>query len=839
MTRDHAASKHRVLTELLLQLFSVDQLRLLIHSLPDGDVVARNVFWQNASAQIASDLVMELQRRRMIDELFLETLTRQRPRAQAEIDAVAVAWGLRPPNGEKTPPIQQPPPTAVYTTAGLPRIQDIFPTSGTPAINYVEPDQLAGLLVQLGFTGQALLIEGASGIGKTTLVKYALADHLGVERDMLRTHTQVTWLSSKNPQERQHLQQLIDGGAGEMSGFLVIDDFHRLEAAQQEAVAGLVKDIADRDERRSQVVLIGVNPVGDTLTRSFPDVTGRFRVINISRQPEHKILELIQKGEEAANITFQERTRIARAARGSFYTAQMLCQELAILEGVIKRQPQPRQLTTDLSVVIEEVQNQLRLKYHSWLVEFASHDERPPPRGATLALLWSLTTSARDEVSLQQARARYPYPHVQAGIDWLLESNLGRLFASRPRLAQLFYYNAEAGILSLEDPQLDFYLNNLRWPAFARDSGHSGVSWQESGPRWDGEEPRSPPSLPPQPPTVSQPPSRLLHLSDLHIENTEQALLLYDQLRQDLQRNLGVEKFDVVVVSGDIVNRGTSAEYQSAAHFFRDLKQGFRLHPQQLLLVPGNHDMDWNISKSAYAPMRREEWSGRESDLWHQERGAYVEVADEDRLRQRFLHFANFHEDTCNEAFPLEHQRQVTIRHYPASNLLLLGLNSSWSIDHLHTGRAGINALALARALNRIDQEPAYRDALRLAVWHHPISSAEEDRIRDTGFLERLAVSGFRFGLHGHIHSAQQALFRYDMAPSGRRIDILGAGTSGAPMRAWRPGYPLQYQLLEFTSGALIVHTRRRESPTGAWQPDARWTAAAGADPLPRYTIPL
>ena len=129
--------------------------------------------------------------------------------------------------------------------------------------------------------------------------------------------------------------------------------------------------------------------------------------------------------------------------------------------------------------------------------------------------------------------------------------------------------------------------------------------------------------------------------------------------------------------------------------------------------------------------------------------------------------------------------------------------------------------------------------ALRIAVWHHPVSAEGNDRIRDTGFLERLAKSGFRLALHGHVHRARTDLFRYDMTAAGRRLDLLAAGTFGSRRGEWFPGIPAQYQLLEFDGGRVTVHTRRREEPNGAWKPDARWSTGPGADPLPRYTIDL
>jgi hypothetical protein len=94
------------------------------------------------------------------------------------------------------------------------------------------------------------------------------------------------------------------------------------------------------------------------------------------------------------------------------------------------------------------------------------------------------------------------------------------------------------------------------------------------------------------------------------------------------------------------------------------------------------------------------------------------------------------------------------------------------------------------------------------------INSTGGDRITDQGFMEQLAVSGFRFFLHGHIHKAETSQYSYDFSPSGRKCDRICAGTFGAPVREWVPGYPLQYNLLKFAGDKLTVNTRQAKNST-------------------------
>ena len=70
-------------------------------------------------------------------------------------------------------------------------------------------------------------------------------------------------------------------------------------------------------------------------------------------------------------------------------------------------------------------------------------------------------------------------------------------------------------------------------------------------------------------------------------------------------------------------------------------------------------------------------------------------------------------------------------------------------------------------------------------------------------------------------------------------MEIISAGTFGAPIREWFPGYPLQYNLLIIHRDHVVVETRKREAPNGTWKPDSRWLQGAGIDSKPRYSVPV
>ena len=329
----------------------------------------------------------------------------------------------------------------------------------------------------------------------------------------------------------------------------------------------------------------------------------------------------------------------------------------------------------------------------------------------------------------------------------------------------------------------------------------------------------------------------ILHLSDLHFGTLDQANLWSTQLRTDLRRELSIPHLDALILSGDIANYSTQEEYKAAEQFLSNLCRTLTLNPEQIILVPGNHDLNWKLAEEAYRLERRKNYKGELREDSYIDKGDIIEVRDEEDYKQRFAHFSQFYETIKQKPYPLDYDQQYTLDHLKEQNLLILGLNSAWQLDHHYKSRASIHMGALSNALTQIDDNPEYDTCLKIAVWHHPLDSAYSDRITDQGFLEQLAVNGFRFFLHGHIHKAETSLFRYDMSTNGRKLDRICAGTFGAPVREWVPGYPLQYNLLKIEDNQLSVYTRRREELNGAWKPDARWLQGAGKTPLDYYAI--
>ncbi len=328
----------------------------------------------------------------------------------------------------------------------------------------------------------------------------------------------------------------------------------------------------------------------------------------------------------------------------------------------------------------------------------------------------------------------------------------------------------------------------------------------------------------------------------MHFSNLDQATLWSNQLILDLFNELNCYSLDGLIISGDIANHATLQEYEAAKQFLYKICQETQLPPEQISIVPGNHDISWDLAKKAYNLKERADCTANEL-----KDGYYIEVSpdvvrvqDEEKYKQRFAHFSTFYEIFKGISYPFDYGKQYSLDHFSQQNLLILGLNSAWQLDHHYKSRPSIHMGALSNALARIRQDrDTYKDCVKIAVWHHPLVSAWDDCIRDQSFVEQLAVSGFRLFLHGHIHKAETSLYRYDLSQDGRKLDRICAGAFGAPTKELIHGYPWQYNLLKFDGNQLTVYTRKREENNGAWKPDTRWLQGSGKPALDYYTVLL
>jgi hypothetical protein len=332
----------------------------------------------------------------------------------------------------------------------VPRVRDlgdVFKLVGVPTLTFVEPDDFVEFRMALRQPGLGIVLEGPSGIGKTTILRQAVkqdADRLG----------QVRILSARKPADVKAISRLPDGH----TGLVAVDDFHRLPSQLQDQLADYLKLLADDDSAAGKLVVVGIPGTAQNLVAVGSDLATRIRVFRPGRAAESLVLQMIEKGESALNIVFDGRAEIILASAGSLLTAQMLCWHLAMMAGIEHTVDKLATVVTDIGRARAGVTESLRMKYQPMVDEFVALDE--PTESLCIELLLRLARMPDGILRLETVREERS--DLEGPIDRVFVHGLPNGFDGKhARIAEHLYYDPRARRLIADDPQLIFYACQL------------------------------------------------------------------------------------------------------------------------------------------------------------------------------------------------------------------------------------------------------------------------------------------------------------------------------------------------------------------------------------------
>src|SRR6476619_7315067 len=244
-------------------------------------------------------------------------------------------------------------------------------------------------------------------------------------------------------------------------------------------------------------------------------------------------------------------------------------------------------------------------------------------------------------------------------------------------------------------------------------------------------------------------PTRLLHLSDIHV-GAEEAPAVEDSLRALIER---VEP-EIVVASGDLTHRGRPNQHAAAATYLRSLGP-------PVLAIPGNHDIPYTFPA---------------------------------RFTRTFTEF--------------ERQWETTEPVFRSPTLHVVGLNSVRPWRHQS---GGMRETQLAQARELLAEAP--EGALRVVTLHHhligaPWRSRKKPVARRSEVLAGLVDAGAELILAGHIHQAAVSeRHEFEVERDGLRgVTVSVAPGLGQP-RPNRRGEARGLHVYEASGDELLVQT--------------------------------
>jgi hypothetical protein len=352
------------------------------------------------------------------------------------------------------------------SSAEGPKLQQVFIQSGIPEYTFVEPVEYPKLLVALQTPGRSIVIEGPSGIGKTTAIMKAISS-AGISDNVIT-------LSARKKDDVELIKELPNQLP---IGTVMIDDFHRLGDEHKGNIADLMKTLADEGDTESKLIVLGITNAGQSLILFGKDLANRIEVVPFEANPEHKIEQLISAGERALNVEINIKEEIINAAQGSFYLAQMLSYHACLRSGILFSDTTKRTTGISYESIKTEVMSTLARSFHGTAIAFARGTKlRREGRAPYLHLLYWLSQSKSWSINALREADRNQSQRGSVS-QVVTKGFLQELINSSPDIQGVLHFDNVSNTLVVQDPQFIYYIRNLSWPQFSEEVGFISIDF--------------------------------------------------------------------------------------------------------------------------------------------------------------------------------------------------------------------------------------------------------------------------------------------------------------------------------------------------------------------------
>ena len=273
----------------------------------------------------------------------------------------------------------------------------------------------------------------------------------------------------------------------------------------------------------------------------------------------------------------------------------------------------------------------------------------------------------------------------------------------------------------------------------------------------------------------------------------------------------GVPGPDLVVLSGDIAERSLRSEYDQATAFIEGVCAEIGLDAERVVVVPGNHDVNWDLSAAYFAERRADE------------------AEPLPPYARKWRHYQEFVTRLHGPAAFTEEQ-PWRLHRFGGLRVVVAAMNSTITESHQdcdHYGWCGRDQLRWFA-----DRLGAADDVLRIGVLHHNArrrAQADNENLRDEDDLTAIVGGGIDLLLHGHTHEGKE-----DRLADGTLVLATGSAAVSAD---WRPAeVPNQYQVIQVRPDSVTRWTQQWDSRAGRWIGDTR-ASRNGREPVTQIAL--
>lgn len=338
----------------------------------------------------------------------------------------------------------------------------VFVQTGIPRHTYIEIPFHGKVRQFLLQPGSPVVIEGPSGIGKTTSIMQALANIPDEAKPEYLAEQRV--YRARVPRDITAIDHFISRPE---PGLTIIDDFHRLPWELREDLSDLVKVLADDQDPEIKVVIVGITHAHRSLIRKRADVAARISVVTADLATEEQIAKMVAKGEAALKIKFAENDikRLAECSVGSFQMAQTLCLAACIQGGVeFSDSEEVRDIEVDIEALIEDELSRIDAEFQGHCRIFSKGPSGSASRSNRFPyyhLLEWLAEFGPWEIDIDLLTKEMPY--MQRSIAMIFQKKGMSNFIKEKSISTIhenIFFDYDERKIYLEYPRFAFYLRN-------------------------------------------------------------------------------------------------------------------------------------------------------------------------------------------------------------------------------------------------------------------------------------------------------------------------------------------------------------------------------------------
>lgn len=332
----------------------------------------------------------------------------------------------------------------------------------------------------------------------------------------------------------------------------------------------------------------------------------------------------------------------------------------------------------------------------------------------------------------------------------------------------------------------------------------------------------------------------ILHISDIHKIEDVTYQSLFNSIKKDLVNweHEGIQKPSFIVISGDLIQGADTddkiaKQYQEVKWLLEELTililDG---HKERLIMVPGNHDVNWCRSSKSMEPSDEKNadkdfnsyFAPLLTDVrWDWKVRKYFKIKEHSIYNSRFELFANFYNDFYQGiyTFPEDPIKGASLIPFDNEKIAFACFNSNYKLDHLNQS-GNIDEDAITNISEQL--EDLYdKGYLLIGVWHHNYyGEPRQTNYMDKSVFTPMLVYKLRMGLFGHQHIAQVAEEYANMeepeeSRKENKLLLISSGTLFGFEKVLCPGQKRQYNIIELEMGYgeadVAINTREDWNP--------------------------